>query len=381
MTIDWTPWPTPAKIRVPVSKPQISSQDMASVSEVLSRSDVSLGAETRMFEEEFGEYVNSNALAVSNGSVALILALKALGIGPGDEVIVPSLTFAATASSVIHVGATPVFVDVSPDHWTVQLPAIEEAHSQLVKAIIPVHIYGLACDIKQLGQWAASNDVRVIEDSAEALGGSHNGEPVGGSGDFSTWSLYGNKVITSGEGGIVTTRDPRLYSKARSLRGQGMSPSRRYFFDEAGYNFRMSNVAGALALSQWRSISSKLLDRRRVFDSYKSLLGEYVKTPTPLPNTLQAPWQFTASIPGFSYEQTLQVAQHLASRGVETRPVFYPLPDMPAFRQFKSYGVVAASQIASSSLSLPTFPQLSESDICFVASTVIEGISKVRRQG
>ena len=222
----------------------------------------SIGRYIDDFEAGFARYCGTEfALAVSNGTTGLHLALASLGLTPGDEVIVPDLTFVATANAVAYTGAKPVIADVDPDTLCIDPASVKSLISEKTKAIIPVHLYGHPADMDALMEIGASHGLEIIEDAAEAHGAKYKGRRVGGFGRCGVFSFYGNKVITTGEGGRLTTNDPAFYRRAKRLRDHAMSTQRRYFHEEIGFNYRLTNLQAALGVAQLERID-EFLDRR-----------------------------------------------------------------------------------------------------------------------
>ena len=238
---------------IPVAAPSIGSREIAYVTDAVQSGWVSsIGPYLERFEQAFAEYVGvTRAVAVSNGTVGLHLALYALGIGAGDEVIVPDLTFVATAHAVIQTGATPVFVDVEPDTWCMDPAAVREAITPRTRAVIPVHLYGHAADMSAINMLAEEYGLLVVEDAAEAHGAEISGQRVGGLGQVGVFSFYGNKIMTTGEGGMLTTNDSILADRLRYLKDHGMSPAERYYHTELAFNYRMTNLQAAVESPSW----------------------------------------------------------------------------------------------------------------------------------
>jgi perosamine synthetase len=373
-----------ARPRIPVAEPDLTGNEEAYVLEAIRSSWISSsGPFLARFEAEFAAATAAeHALAVSNGTVALHLALLSVGIGPGDEVIVPSLTYVATANAVRYVGAEPVFVDVDPATWCIDPARVAEAITSRTRAIIPVHLYGHPAAMDEIMALAAGADLKVIEDAAEAFGATYKGRPVGALGHIGTFSFYGNKILTSGEGGAVTCNDAELCDRMRLLRGQGMDPNRRYFFPIIGYNFRLTNVAAAMLCAQLER-SDKLLKRRRdIYELYQSLLGNLPglhMQPQAVDVTV-APWLFSMVVDesrtGLSRDELMR---RLDQRGVETRPFFIPIHDLPAYanasRQ-RGTSLPVTDLLASRGLNLPTFTNLADEQIEFICDQVKEALAE-----
>jgi perosamine synthetase len=339
---------------IPVAEPSLKGNELKYVTDaVLSTWISSRGEYINRFEAEFAEYCGVEyGVAVSNGTVAIQLALKAKEIGPGDEVIVPDFTFAATINSVIHCGATPVIVDVLKETWCMDPAALAKAITPNTKAIIPVHIYGQACDMEAIMELASANDLFVLEDAAEAHGARYNGKRVGGLGHAATFSFFGNKIITCGEGGMVTTNDAALNDRMRVLRDHGMSKEKRYWHDHVGFNFRMTNVQAAIGCAQLEKIEDIRKWRSELEEAYKKVFSGYeIKFQSTAANTERAIWLISALMP--STEKRDSLIQHFRNHNVDLRPFFYPLSDMPIYQEYASHSEVA-SEISMVGVSLPT---------------------------
>jgi perosamine synthetase len=353
-------------MRLPVAAPNLSGNEEKYVIDALRSSWISSGGPyLERFESEFAELCGTRyAIAVSNGTVALHLALVALGLGPGDEVIVPSLTYIASVNAIRYVGATPVFVDVNPVTWCLDIEAVADAITDRTRAVIAVHLYGQPADMDSLRAVCAPLSVRIVEDAAEAPMASYHGRPTGGLGDIGTFSFYGNKILTSGEGGAITLNDQALASRSRLLRGQGMDPNRRYWFPMVGYNYRLTNVSAALLCAQ--------LERRLEFmDKRTQIYTRYSERLTGIPGiTLQAnvlgttrsPWLYSLLIDeelfGISRDHLMT---RLAAAGIETRPFFPPIHRMPPYESDRVVGgcLPTTDRLAARGLNLPTFVSLS----------------------
>ncbi len=326
------------------------------------------GPFVELFEKGFGEFCGSrHALSCANGTVALHLALLAMGVGPGDEVIVPALTYIATANAVTYCGATPVFADADPQSWNAEAEQIEPLISAKTKGIITVHLYGNPVDMDPVMTLAGKHDLFVIEDAAEAHGATYHGKKVGAIADIGSFSFYGNKLMTTGEGGMVTTNDTSLANKMQSLRGQGMDPNRRYWFPVVGHNYRLTNLQCAIGLAQLERIQTFLATRRQVagwyhheFDSVKS-----VRFQQSHPDSEHAWWM--TSIVFEDPEQRDSVAKTLDKQGIETRPLFYPLHTQPPYIETAA-SCPNADTIGLAGLSLPSGGHIDFSDVKRIAA-------------
>ena len=251
---------------IPVYQPSLTGNEKKYVNECLDTSWISAkGKFVEQFETAFAKYIGADhAITVANGTVALHLALIALGIGRGDEVIVPTLTYVASVNAIAYTEATPVFVDSLKSNWQVDPDDIERKITEKTKAIMVVHLYGHPCDMERIMAIAKKHDLFVVEDCAEGFGSYFAGQHVGTFGDISTFSFYGNKTITTGEGGMVVTNDETLYARATHLKDQGMAKFRQYWHDVIGYNYRMTNICAAIGLAQLEQAEKFLRQKRDV---------------------------------------------------------------------------------------------------------------------
>jgi perosamine synthetase len=356
--------------RIPVSAPDLTgNEEQYAVDAIRSSWISSTGIFVDRFEREFAEACGTrSAIAVANGTIALHLALLALGVRSGDEVLVPALTYVASANAVRYVGGEPVFVDVDPATWCLDPAKLEEAISRRTRGIIAVHLYGHPADMDAINRVAGIHGLWVVEDAAEAHFATYKGRPVGGLADIAAFSFYGNKLITSGEGGAVTVSDPRLELRARTLRGQGMDPSRRYYFPVTGYNFRLTNVACAILCAQVERREAIVDLRRGIFDNYRSgLEGVPGIAFQPVAEwAVPAPWLFCVTVDPDAYGRTRdELAVRLQAEGIETRPFFVPLNTLPPFREDalgRGDAVPFSEALGESGLNLPTFGGLTLDD-------------------
>jgi perosamine synthetase len=367
-------------IRIPVARPDLSGNEQKYVQEAIASSWISsTGPYNTRFEQSIASLCGAQgAITVCNGTVALHLALLTLDVRRGDEVIVPSLTYVATANAVRYMGAEPVFVDVDPKTWCMDPSQIETAVTARTRGIIPVHLYGHPADMDEINRLAGIHGLWVVEDAAEAPFGRYKNRPVGGLGTIGTFSFYGNKVLTSGEGGALTINDSRLELRARTLRGQGVDPQRRYYFPVTGYNYRLTNVACALLVAQLERYEELLAKRRRLFALYHERLAgiDGLGFQPVAPWAVLSPWLFclTVDLPGRPGARD-QLSLCLRRRGIETRPFFVPLHRLPPFREEsarRGEGLPVTTHLASTGLNLPTFSAMSESDVDEVTDAIQE---------
>ncbi len=359
--------------QIPVSSPALIGREKEYVLDCLESSWISSsGKYIGLFENAFARYLGvKHAIAVSNGTVALHLALLALGVGPGDEVILPTLTYVATANAVRYAGAIPVLAESEPGTGNIDPSGIEKLITAKTKAIIPVPLYGHPCDMDPIIGLAQKHGLKVIEDAAEALGARYKGRPCGHLADMATFSFYGNKTITTGEGGMVVTDDSALAEKVRILKGQGMDPSKRYWFPVVGYNYRMTNVQAAIGFAQIEKIDDHVGRRKEVALWYQGALAgiKGITLPEVKSYAEHSYWMYTVLI-GEEYGMTRdELMARLAADGVETRPTFYPMHVMPVYEEdggrFKT-----AEDFASRGMNLPTFYSLTRDEVERIADLI-----------
>lgn len=362
---------------IPVAMPDISElEENYALEAVRSTWISSRGRFLDRAESEIAEISGKDhCLLVSNGTVALHLILLALGVKAGDEVIVPSLTYVATANAVTYVGGTPVFVDVERESWCIDPNAVAAAVSERTVGIIAVDLYGNLPDFEELKRVAAKRKLWILEDAAEAPFASNSQGPAGSFGLASSFSFFGNKVITSGEGGAVVTSDGELARKMRLIRNQGMDPERRYYFPVIGHNFRMTNVTAAILCGQLERSQSLLESRRQVFDHYFKRLSEsnqFVFQTIDQGITV-SPWMFSVLV-RFATESSErdEIIETLAERGIETRPLFIPVDQLPPYVNNPKGDLAVTYDLSKKGISLPTYSQLTESEIHRICSELLE---------
>lgn len=372
-------------IRIPVAGADLSGNEERYVLDAVRSSWISsTGPYVKRFEEQFAQLCGTrSAIGVANGTLALHLALMTVDLRPGDEVLVPSLTYVATANAVRYCGAEPVFVDVDPRTWCIDPDRIEDAITRRTKGIIPVHLYGHPADMDRLNRFAATHGLWVVEDAAESHLARYKGRPTGGLARVGVFSFYGNKVLTSGEGGAVTLDDPSLEHRARLLKGQGVDPDRRYFFPITGYNYRITNVACAILCAQIERAQAIVARRREIFARYRAALEGIPGIGfQPVAEWAEpSPWLFCVTVDAAEYGRTRdEVMARLADAGVETRPFFVPLHRLPPFRnesRARGEDLPVTDRLAASGLNLPTFNALTDAQIDEVAGLLRDG----RRRG
>lgn len=341
---------------VQVAKPNLSHQEFRLLLDAFLSSWISgKGPHLQAFEQNFAAWVGTrHGIAVANGTVALHLALAALGIGPGDEVIVPDLTFAATINAVLYCGATPVIVDVDRTSWTMSVANVAPAMTSRTKAIIPVHLYGRPAEIGPLAAFAKAHHCFIVEDCAEAHGARYAGTMIGGFSDISCFSFHSNKVVTTGEGGMCLLDSDSLKEKATELRDHGMAEGRIYWHDQIGYNYRLTNLQAALGLAQLARADEMIRRNHELEEGYRAHLRHIpeIAFPPALGEEYEpVVWLVCIEVPADKRARLIETAR---GAGVEFRPFFYPLSTMPLYQRYARHRCVNSLDLAKRGLNLPT---------------------------
>ncbi len=364
---------------IPVSQPSVSEKEIAYVTDAVRSGWVSsLGAYIEKFEQSFADFCEVRyALATSNGTTALHLALLSHGIGKGDEVIVPDFTFIATANAVTYVGATPVLVDIDSETLCISPESIRKAITPRTRAIIPVHLYGHPADMTAISEIAREFGLVVIEDAAEAHGAMIAGRKVGSFGDCGIFSFYGNKIITSGEGGMITTNDEGIYLKCKRLRDHAMNPQKRYWHDEIGYNYRMTNLQAALGVAQMERIDSFIEKRRQVMGWYRDALVRYseLRMNAEAPGAKNVYWMVCLEVRGMTEEARARLMADLRARGVDSRPYFYPISDMPMYERANT---PVTHRVYATGINLPSYYDITREEVGYVCEQVVDVLRKAQ---
>ena len=369
---------------IPVASPLLTGNEKAYVLDCIESSWISsCGKYVEMFERTFADFCGVRyAVSCNSGTAALHIALLALGIGAGDEVIVPTLTFVATANAVTYCGARPRFVDVEPDTWTLDPGLVEAKITPRTKAILPVHLYGHVANMDAITEIARKHNLFVVEDAAEAHGAEFRGRRVGSLNDAAAFSFYGNKIVACGEGGMMVTDSERLARCAAQLRGQGVDSKKRYWFPIIGYNYRMPNLAAAVGLAQLERIDCHLNRRREVASWYRDNLGDLpgIRWQVQKDGRGNVDWLFTITLNEPIRVTRDDVIDRLSKRGVETRPVFHPMHTLPPYQEMgrEDGDFPVAEQVASSGLSLPTWAGLQRDDVTYVCEALRECIAEAK---
>jgi len=340
----------------------------------------SQGRYVTALEKQFARYCGTaHGVAVTNGTAALHLALAALSVGPGDEVIVPDLTFAATANAVIHAGATPVLVDIDPDTWCIDPAAMAASITPRTRAVIPVHLYGRPAKMTAITAIAHRHDLVVIEDCAEALGAAVGRRRVGGLGHVGCFSFFANKIMTTGEGGMCVCHDEALAHRMRVLRDHGMSPERKYWHESIGFNYRMTNLQAAIGVAQLEQIDHLLQSRARIRRHYERKLAVLpcLSAPSPRRGARSVTWLVSYLLDADMDRDA--VIRSAADRGIDIRPFFIPLSDMPPYQGMAPRFTRHAHSVSARGINLPTSPCLKTDVYDRITDALIDIIIHLQR--
>ncbi len=361
---------------IPVCEPTLTGNELKYVTQAVETNWISsAGNFIREFEMRFAEACTTRyGIACANGTVAMHLAMATLGLEPGDEVIIPTFTMIATANAVSYCGANPVLVDQEPDYWQMDLNQIEDKISPRTKAIVPVHIYGHPVDMDPLMELADSHGIAVIEDAAEAHGAEYKGRRAGGLGHAAGFSFYGNKIITTGEGGMITTNDRELARLAWNLRDHAFSTERHFWHKYIGFNYRMTNLQAAVGLAQVEQLNNFTAARRRNAGEYSCRLWGIpgITTPPEAQWAKNVFWMYGILVDsdefGMSRDELRGV---LAENGIETRTFFIPMHCQPVYWDtFKGERYPVAERLCRDGLYLPSASSLTVSEIEYVAAVI-----------
>ena len=323
------------------------------------------------FEDEFAKYIGvDNAITTSSCTGALHLALLALGVGPGDEVIVPEITWVATASAVRYVGATPVFCDIEEESWCMSVTSAESLITPKTKAIFPVHLYGHPADMPEVMRLAKKYNLKVIEDAAPSIGAEVGGQKTGSFGDVSGFSFQGAKIMVTGEGGMLVTNNKHIFDRVKSLGDHGRDPSQPYASIETGYKYKMSNLQAALGLAQLERVE-ELVDRKREVNAlYRSLLSgnSHIKVTSELDGCKSIHWMTSIELIDASFDDRTKFMKQLKDRMIDSRPVFSPMSSLPMFERKEDNQV--AYRIGNSAVNLPSGHNIKNQEIKYICEVI-----------
>lgn len=361
---------------IPWGRPRLGEREREYLLKALDSTWISGGEFIDRFESDFARLIGTKyAVTASSGTAALHLALLALGIGPGDEVIVPAFTFAAPANMVIETGAKPVYVDIDPRTWCINVKEVEESITERTKAILPVHVYGNVCEVEALMRIARERQIYLIEDAAEAAFSRYRGKFAGSFGHLGCFSFHAAKTVTMGEGGAVVTNDKRLSERMRILRSHGMRENKRYWHDLVGYNYRLTNLQAALGCAQLENLDNIIAEKARIYRRY---LGNLSGLPgielQHIPKEVEpVMWAVAIEIDPhrFKVDRDSLIAE-LLKRNIETRPGFYPFSVMSLY---KTAPLPVAESISRNVISLPSYISISDEHIDYICNQ-LKGLMK-----
>lgn len=370
---------------IPVCAPFLSEKELEYVTDCIKTNWISSkGKYIEEFEEKFARFCGAEyGIATTSGTTALHLALKSLNLGKQDEVIIPASTMIATAFSVIYTGAKPVLVDSEPETYNINPAKIEKKITKNTKAIIPVHIFGHPCNMDEIMNIAEGYDLFVIEDAAESHGAEYKKQKVGGFGDAGCFSFYANKIVTTGEGGMVITNNKNIAQKARLLKDLAFSKEKRFLHDDLGFNYRMSNILAAIGVAQMEKIDEFIERRRKNAQLYNSLLKdvEGIITPTEKSWAKNVYWMYSILIErGFGITRD-ELIKKLEKEGIETRTFFLPMHYQPVFKKmglFEGQSYPVAEEISRTGMYLPSGSGLKKEEIAQICE-VIKDISRCEK--
>lgn len=357
---------------IPIYKPYLGPEETRLVLDCMDSTWISSqGKYIDEFEDKVEDYTGAAyAVAVSNGTVAIHLAMLALGIGPGDEVITTNFTYVASSNAILYVGATPVFADIDKDTWNLDPQRIAEKITKKSKAILYTNIYGTPAEYTLLRQLADDNGLFLIEDAAESFGATYKGKMSGTLGDISTFSFFGNKTITTGEGGMVLTHEADIAAKLKKLKNQGNSESVRYYHDILGYNYRMTNIQAALGVAQMGKIKQILQLKNAIQQRYIQGLGSKLIFQRVPDHATSSYWMCSLLLR--SEKEKEKVREALSKSNIETRPFFIPIDELPFYNSVKDCPV--SREISSLGMNLPSYPDLSYEDQERIIEIILETI-------
>lgn len=354
---------------IAIAAPDIGELEMKYVTQAVKSNEISSGYFLNKFEEKFRLFCEaSNATSCTNGTVALHLALIGAGVKEGDEVIVPALTYVATANAVIHAGGVPVFVDINPDYWGLDPEEVKRKITPRTKAVIAVHLYGHPADMDPLIESCRNHNITLIEDCAEAHGARYKGKRVGGIAPIGTFSFYGNKILTTGEGGIVTCEDESVLDIINIYKNHGNNPLKRYQHQVVGYNYRMTNIQAAIGLAQVERVEELLEKRSKVFQHY---LKGLESLPCEMQPTMEwaepVSWMNCLVLEG-SGIAAHELQEELKNFNIETRPFFTPLPRLEIYNDAGDYPI--ADNLSSLGINLPSSAKLSYQEVDYIIDAI-----------
>ena len=368
-------------IKIPFAKPSFNGNELKYLTDCVNSGWISsIGSYVLRFEESVASFHGmKHGIATSSGTAALHLALETLNIKETDEVIIPDITFIATANAVKYCNAIPKLIDVDLDDWNIDISILEKTINKNTKAIIPVHIYGNPARMQEIVKIAEKYKLTIIEDCAESFGAEIDNKKTGSFGLINCFSFFGNKIITSGEGGMCLTNDDNLAEKLRMLRDHGMDKDKKYWHSVIGFNYRMTNLQAVIGLAQLEQFDDFLKARDFIHKEYFSLLKDYSFIKFQETNSNKnVNWSSTIRILGINQEIRNNIINDLYKSGIEARPFFYPLHSMPPYSDmvYHASGFSSANILSDEGIALPTFVEMDRKQIKFICDNLISSIEK-----
>jgi perosamine synthetase len=371
------------RTKIPQFKPYLDDKEYESIKECFDNNWITEGPKSKEFVEALCNLIGVKyGVLAPNGTLSLYMALKSIGIGYGDEVIVPNFTFIASANAIEMCGAKPIFVDIKED-LHIDINKCEKLLTRRTKAIMPVHIYGMSCNMDQIVEFANKNNLKIVEDAAQAIGVTWKGKHSGTHGDVGSFSFFADKTITTGEGGLVVTNDEKIYEKLLYLRNQGRTDRGSFIHPKIGYNFRMTDIQSAIGLSQLKKLPEIINSKMNILLTYKKYLKNTINILEPPKKSNHIPFRVCITIPGGS-EYLMKI---LSDNNIETRTFFYPLSDQPCYalkkNRIKNFfykffkikdNFEISKKMYNEGICLPSFVGISESEIKYICDKINENV-------
>lgn len=367
---------------IPVSEPLVGDNTLPLVSECVNTGWVSSeGRFIPEFERKFSQFCGAaHGVAVSNGTTALQVAMKALSLEPASEVIMPSYTIISCATAILEADCVPVLVDCDPETWCMDLDQVEAAITPRTRAIMPVHMFGHPVDMRRVMKLAAKHDLRIIEDAAEAHGAEVDGRRVGSFGDMACYSFYANKIVTTGEGGMVVTSSDYYAGRLRSLRNLCFRPERRFYHTEIGHNYRLTNLQAAIGVAQVDRVEDHIRRKRRMASAYRERLSDLAQITLPVERewAKNVYWMYCLILADDVGFDAVEFAKRLRAKGIDTRPLFLGMHEQPVLRErglFAGSSYPVTERLARRGLYVPSGLTLTEAQLDRVSAAVREVLS------
>lgn len=368
-------------MKIPVSEPNLCGNEKKYVVDCVESNWVSsTGSYVKKFERKISEFIGTKyASTCSNGTTSLHLILLAMDIKGKDEVILPTLTFVSSANSILYNNAKPVFIDSEIDTWNMDINLIEKNITKKTKAIMVVHLYGHPVDLDPVIELCEKHDLYLIEDSAEAIGSKYKGKKIGSIGDASSFSFYGNKTITTGEGGMIASNNKELIDKIDILKNQGKSPKDRYWHEVLGYNYRLTNLQAALGLAQMENIDKFIKRKREIADRYtKNLQIPELNVSIEKDYAYNTYWMYSIVLNEKTKIKRQNLVKRLEELGIETRDFFYPMHKLPIYSSYSKEKYPIAEFLSKKGINLPSSTKLTNEEIDYICDKIIEIIRESR---